>query len=107
MNIVRTKRYLKDLKRIGATASQAASIEAMIAANPTVGDVIQGLAGLRKMRFALGGRGKRGGGRAIYFLLVSDDTAILLTAYAKNDRDDLTPDQRRALLEVLKEFHDG
>jgi hypothetical protein len=66
MKIVRTRRYLKDMKRIGATAIDMASLEQEIAANPTAGDVIQGLGGIRKIRFGIGNRGKRGGGRAIY-----------------------------------------
>jgi hypothetical protein len=80
VQIVRTSRYLKDMKRLGASASDIARLEAEIAANPQSGDVIPGLAGLRKIRFALGGKGKRGGGRAIYFLMVSDDLAVLVFA---------------------------
>lgn len=78
MKIVRTKRYLKDLKRIGASASDVTALEEAIARNPMVGDVIQGLGGIRKLRFGLGNRGKRGGARAIYFLMVADDVAVML-----------------------------
>ena len=35
------------------------------AANPESGDVIPGLAGLRKLRWSAKGKGKRGGGRII------------------------------------------
>jgi hypothetical protein len=42
MKIVQTRRYLKDMKRIGASASDIASLEETIATNPTVGDVIPG-----------------------------------------------------------------
>lgn len=107
MRIVRTKRYQKDLKRLGASAQEVAALEHGIATNPTVGDVIPGLAPIRKIRFGFGGRGKRGGGRAIYFLMVSDDLAVMLFAYAKNDREDLTTEQRAVALEILKEFTDG
>lgn len=106
MKIVRTHRYMKDLKRIGATLAEADSIDALVAANPEAGDVIKGLRGIRKIRFALGGRGKSGDGRAIYFLRLTDDVAILLTAYAKNEQTDLTPVQRKALLAVLEELND-
>jgi hypothetical protein len=107
MKIVRTRRYLKDMQRVGATERDIARLEETIAANPTTGDVMPGLHGLRKVRFALGGRGKRGGGRAIYFLIVSDDTVIMLFAYAKSEQENLTPDQRRAVLALLKEITDG
>lgn len=107
MKIVRTKRYLKDLKRLGVSDADRAVLERSIAANPTVGDVIKGLDGIRKARFGFGGRGKRGGGRAIYFLMLADDTAVMLSAYAKNEKDDLSPEDRKALAALLKELRDG
>lgn len=106
MKIVRTKRYLKDLKRIRATEAEADAIDRAIATTPEAGDVIEGLRGVRKIRFALRNKGKSGGGRAIYLLMVGDDLAILLTAYAKNEKSDLTPADRKAILSVLKEIED-
>jgi hypothetical protein len=75
--------------------------------NPQAGDVIPGLMGLRKIRFALGNKGKRGGGRAVYFLMVSDDVAVMIFAYAKSAQEDLTTEQRKAALALLKEMTDG
>lgn len=106
VKIVRTKRYLKDLKRIRVTAAEADAIDQAISNRPEVGDVIEGLRGVRKMRFGLRNKGKSGGGRAIYLLMVSDDLAILLTAYAKNEKSDLTSADRKAILAVLKEMED-
>jgi hypothetical protein len=63
--------------------------------------------GLRKIRFALGNKGKRGGGRAVYFLMVSDDVAVMIFAYAKSAQEDLTAEQRKAALALLKEMTDG
>ena len=107
MQIVRTSRYLKDMKRLGASASDMARLEAEIAASPQAGHVIPGLSGLRKTRFALGSKGKRGGGRAIYFLMISDDLAVLVFAYSKSVQEDLTPEQRKAALALIKEMNDG
>lgn len=104
MKIVRTKRYQKDMKRIGASDRDVAVLEKAIATNPNAGDVMQGLGGIRKIRFGVGNRGKSGGGRAIYFLMLADDTAIMLTAYAKNEKSDLSSDDRKALLELVKEL---
>jgi hypothetical protein len=105
MEIVRTNRYLKDLKRLNATKTEVDALEAMIAQHPLSGDVIPGLRGIRKIRFAFDGRGKRGGGRAIYFLRVSEELVIMLNAYAKSEQDELTGDQKKLALAVLKEFH--
>jgi hypothetical protein len=107
MKIVRTKRYVRDLKRLGVTDVEIAALEQSIAVDPTAGAVIPGLGGVRKIRFGLSGRGKRGGGRAIYFLMMKDDTAVMLFAFAKNEQEDLTSDQRKAALALIKEFEDG
>jgi len=107
MQIVRTGLYLRQMKRLGASSTDMGRLEAEIAVNPQVGDVIPGLMGLRKIRFALGNKGKRGGGRAVYFLMVSDDVAIMIFAYAKSAQEDLTTEQRKAALALLKEMTDG
>ena len=107
MQIVRTRLYLRQMKRLGASSTDMGRLEAEIAVNPQAGDVIPGLMGLRKIRFALGNKGKRGGGRAVYFLMVSDDVAVMIFAYAKSDQEDLTMEQRKAALALLKEMTDG
>jgi len=104
VKIVRTQRYQRDLKRIGATQTDIDRLELMVASNPTIGDVIPGLGGIRKVRFRLGNKGKRGGGRAIYFLIVTDELAVMLFAYEKASQTDLTEDQRRAALALLQEL---
>jgi hypothetical protein len=69
MKIVRTLLFDRSLRRLGASAADLERLEAEIAAKPAVGDVIQGLSGARKARFSMAGRGKSGGGRAIYVLV--------------------------------------
>ena len=107
MQIVRTGLYLRQMKRLGASSTDMGRLEAEIAVNPQAGGVIPGLMGLRKIRFALGNKGKRGGGRAVYFLMVSDDVAVMIFAYAKSAQEDLTTEQRKAALALLKEMTDG
>jgi hypothetical protein len=94
------------LKRLGASASEIDRLEQTIANNPEAGAVIPGLGGVRKLRFALGGKGKRGGGRAIYFLMVSEDVAVMLFAYAKSDKEDMTPAEKKVALALMKEITD-
>jgi hypothetical protein len=66
--------------------------------SPTAGDVIPGYGGLRKVRIGLPGRGKRGGGRVIYYVIVNHHTILLLDLYAKNDQEDLSPQELKALV---------
>jgi mRNA-degrading endonuclease RelE of RelBE toxin-antitoxin system len=76
-----------------------------LAENPLAGDEIPGTGGVRKVRFAASGRGKRGGARVIYYYLDETMPIYALLAYAKNAKDDMTPDEKRAvsaLVVVLK-----
>jgi len=65
-----------------------------LAYNPAAGDLIPGTGGVRKLRWGLEGRGKRGGARVIYFYHDADVPLFLLTAYAKNERSDLSQADR-------------
>ena len=75
-----------------------------LAYNPAAGDLIPGAGGVRKLRWGLEGRGKRGGARVIYFYHDADVPLFTLTAYAKNERSDLSQAARndfRALTGLL------
>ena len=72
-------------------------MEAAIVANPAAAPIIRGTGGLRKLRWAGSGRGKRGGIRTIYFRQAGPDAIYLLTAYAKADQEDLSPADRKVL----------
>lgn len=81
-----------------------------LAYHPTAGDLIQGTGGVRKLRWALAGRGKSGGERVIYFYYSADLPLFVLTAYAKNDRSDLSQQDRNDMLkmtELLVRYHKG
>jgi hypothetical protein len=60
---------------------------------------------VRKARFRIGNRGKSSGGRVIYYLVVAGDSVTMLMAYAKAEKDDLSHDDRRAVLRVLEELN--
>lgn len=104
MKVIRTNRYVKDLKRLKASADDVDEMERLIVANPLSGAVMQGLKGIRKARFRIANRGKSGGGRAIYFYFVAGGAVIMLTAYAKSEKDDLSPEDRKSVLRVMEEL---
>ena len=72
-------------------------LENILLENPRKGVVIEGLAGIRKLRIRLEGRGKRGGGRVIYIDVLEKRRLYLLFAYPKNVQEDLTAEQRKFL----------
>ena len=69
---------------------------------PDSGKVIRGSGGLRKLRWHTGGHGKRGGIRVIYYWFVLQDILLLLFAYPKSERDELTPEQLRKLKKIVE-----
>lgn len=61
-----------------------------LAGCPEAGKVIPRSGGLRKVRWAAKGHGKRGGARVIYFWWLADDKILLLDIYAKNEQENLS-----------------
>jgi hypothetical protein len=68
-----------------------------IARNPMAGAVIPGTGGLRKVRWAMPGKGKRGGARVIYYHHDDHYPLTLLAGYAKAERADLTAAEKKAM----------
>jgi mRNA-degrading endonuclease RelE of RelBE toxin-antitoxin system len=78
---------------------RAALIE-NLARHPHAGDIVPGLGGVRKLRFAPRGRGKSGGFRVIYYVLNEDTPILALLLYGKNEQADLSPAQRKVVVEL-------
>jgi hypothetical protein len=94
--VAATDTYLAQAKRLMTEAEQDAVTNA-IALNPTGGVIVVGTGGLRKMRIPLAGRGKRGGGRVVYWFHSPDVPIMLLLVFAKNAADDMSAIQRKHL----------
>ena len=74
-----------------------------LAANPAIGSVIRGGGGIRKVRVAVGSRGKSGGARVIYYWAARKDVILLLYVYPKNVAANLTPKPTAQLAKAVKE----
>ena len=78
-------------------------LQAALVGKPTLGPLIRGSGGLRKVRWALPGKGKRGGVRVIYYWAAREEQLFMLLMYSKSERDDLTPSQLRLLRKLVEE----
>jgi mRNA-degrading endonuclease RelE of RelBE toxin-antitoxin system len=70
---------------------------------PEQGPLIQGSGGLRKVRWASPGRGKRSSFRVIYYWTPHEETFYMLYIYSKKEQEDLTQGQIRALGRLVRE----
>lgn len=90
--IVETPEFLSATRKLMSDQERALLVD-YLAYSPTAGDLIPGTGGIRKLRWGIAGRGKRGGARVIYFYHDPGLPLFALTAYAKNERADLTQEE--------------
>lgn len=85
---------------------QLLELQQRLLKNPSCGDLMPGTGGLRKLRIGLStrGKGKRGGARVIYYHLAKRNHLHLLLLYAKAQREDLTPGQKKILRQMIQEI---
>lgn len=72
---------------------------------PDAGAVIRGSGGVRKVRWAAGGKGKSGGLRVIYYWLKAEDQIFLLTLYGKGEKEDLSTADLKRIVKLIEELN--
>ena len=100
MHLYFTRPYERAIRKLLSEDARR-KMEAAIIAAPDAAPVIRGTGGIRKLRWARSGRGKRGGIRAIYYWLAARGAVYMLAAYAKADRDDLTATDKKTLARLV------
>lgn len=103
VEFIETSVYKRDADDI-LTPDEQRELQNILIADPEAGDRIEGTGGLRKLRFGAKskGKGKRGGVRSIYYHHRGRHSILLLLIYPKNRKDDLTPDQKKALKALVE-----
>lgn len=71
---------------------------------PDAGVIIQRSGGIRKLRWAAGGKGKSGGVRVIYYWFKADDQIVLLTLYGKSEKADLSAAELKQIVKLIGEL---
>jgi hypothetical protein len=102
--VVETPAFLSDARSLALRDAERLAIVTWIAANPAAGDLIEGTGGARKVRFPGRGKGKSGGYRVITFFTGTGVPVFLLNIFAKNEKADLQPKERRVLKAVLADI---
>ena len=96
ITVAETRVFARSAEKIWSEDQHAELVD-FVAHNPEAGDVIPGTGGVRKLRWARSGSGKRGGARVVYFYYRPDCPLYLLLAYAKAQATDLSTDEKKAV----------
>lgn len=101
VTIVETNAYLRRAERL-LTEEERTACSELIAYDPDCGEIMQGTGGVRKLRIALAGRGKRGGARVVYYFHNESIPVFLLDVFAKNEKANLTKVERNAMAKLTR-----
>lgn len=110
IDFVETSIFTKQIRAI-ATDDELKDLQVELIALPEKGDLIRDTGGLRKIRMAVGNKGKSGSVRVVYFwahaekiylILAHAKKIYLILAYAKNVKDSLSKDEKSELKKLVK-----
>lgn len=79
-------------------------LQDLLIERPDAGAVIQRSGGVRKVRWAAGGKGKSGGIRVIYYWLKAEDQIFFLTLYGKSEKEDLSAAELKRIVKLIEEL---
>lgn len=86
------------------SARERDELIAYLAEHPAAGVVMEGTGGIRKLRWARSGRGKRGGVRVIYYFHDESMPLYLLTVFSKNEKANLSKAERNLLSSAVRKL---
>jgi hypothetical protein len=101
--VVETSNFLRSSAKVWSDAERSEFVD-WIAENPEVGDVIRGVAPLRKVRWSRQGVGKSGGARVIYFNRLANGQIVLIGVYAKGELENLSDAALQQLKQLEKNY---
>ena len=94
--------FTKKWQELGLNDEILRELEKVLLNDPKAGDAIRGTGGLRKIRIPMENTGKRGGARVIYVDIEIKEVIYFINVYSKNEKDDLTEDEKKAFKAIVK-----
>ena len=94
-------------QKMGLGDNELRHLQEILLENPKAGKVIKGSKGLRKIRIAFEGQGKSGSGRVAYVDFTVHETMFFITAYPKNEKDNLTQAERNEIAKMIVKLEQG
>lgn len=103
---IEVPQFTRKWQALGLTDDTLKALQEALLNDPKAGDAIKGTGGIRKIRIPMGNKGKRGGARVIYVDIEVKATIYFINVYAKDEKDDLTEEEKKAfktVVAILKE----
>ena len=94
----------KQWRAMGLDDNDLQALQIELLKDPQIGSVMKGTGKLRKMRFAFPNRGKSGSSRVLYVDFVLAETIYLIFAYPKNEKDNLTDEERNNIKKMIEKI---
>ena len=101
MEIIENSLFTRRIKEV-ISDDEYSQLQRALVVNPEAGAVILGGGGLRKLRWAVSGKGKSGGLRIIYYWYAREEIIYMLFVYKKSEQEDLTSKQKKILKEYVR-----
>ena len=101
---IETPVFTSKWQALGLSDDNLRDLQNILLENPKFGDTISHTSGLRKIRIPMENKckGKRSGARVIYVDVDIKETIYLVNVYTKDEKTDLTPDEKKTLKAVVK-----
>ena len=103
ITVAETEPFQRKVGRL-LSGNEKTELVAYLAMHPNAGALIQGAGGIRKLRWARSGMGKSGGVRVIYYFHSLDIPLYLLTLFGKNEKSNISLDEKNVLSKAVKEL---
>jgi mRNA-degrading endonuclease RelE of RelBE toxin-antitoxin system len=103
ITVAETPTFSREADRILGEQSRQRLID-FLGLNPRAGPVVPGTGGVRKLRWAVPGKGKRGGARVIYYFHDETLPLLALNIYAKSEKTDISPGEKKRLKAEVHEY---
>lgn len=99
--------FTKRWNEIGFGETELTQLQIMLLKDPESGPVIEGTGGIRKVRFPIENRGKRGSVRVCYTDFADYEVIYLITAFTKNEQSNLTDEEKNVLRKLVKSLREA
>jgi hypothetical protein len=104
---IETNEFRSRWIELGLTEDDLRELQDVLLEHPDIGPMMKETGGVRKVRWAREGKGKSGGVRTIYVDYPDSSTLYLITAFGKNEKDNLSKDEKKVIKAFVKALKGG